>query len=103
MQGKRQAFYVSPMAGGTPVSLPIFTSDSLNVYWYALLSSFWTLARGESERTERAPVAGGKGSDLRPGEEKLIFGASWCGSRMKRIWGHKQISQSPCKEKERIT
>jgi hypothetical protein len=40
------------------------------VYFYAPLGPFWTLAGGKSERTERAPVAGGSGSDLRPGEEK---------------------------------
>jgi hypothetical protein len=41
------------------------------LYFYAALSSFWTLARGESPRAESAPVAGGGGPDLWPGEKEL--------------------------------
>jgi transposase-like protein len=63
-----------------PGCLPLFTSDGLNLYFYAALRSFWTLAPSGSERAERAPVAGGAKPDLRPGEEKLTFGASWCES-----------------------
>ena len=59
-----------------PVSLPLFTSDGLNLYFYAFSAHFGHWLAGESERTERAPVAGGSGSDLRSGEEKLTFGAS---------------------------
>src|SRR5512135_2236802 len=54
-----------------PNCLPLFTSDGLNLYFSASPGSFWTLARSESSRAERTPVAGGGGPDLRSGEEKL--------------------------------
>ena len=54
-----------------PGCLPLFTSDGLNLYFYASPGPFRTLARGGSSRAERAPVAGGDGPDLRAGEEKL--------------------------------
>ncbi len=54
-----------------PFCLPLFTSDGLNVYFYASFGPFRTLARGGSPRAGRAPVAAGDGPDLRPGEEKL--------------------------------
>jgi len=49
----------------TPDYLPLFTSDGLNVYFYASPSSFWTVARSG------ASMAGSGGPDLRPGKEKL--------------------------------
>ena len=49
----------------TPDCLPLFTSDGLNVYFYASPSSFWTVARSG------ASMAGSGGPDLRPGKEKL--------------------------------
>src|SRR5512135_3666454 len=52
-----------------PGCLPLFTSDGLNLYFYAALGPFWTLAPGASSRQERASVAGGGWSDLRPGEK----------------------------------
>ena len=54
-----------------PGCLPLFTSDGLNLYFYAALRSFWTMAPGGSERAEHASLAGGSGVDLRAGEEKL--------------------------------
>jgi hypothetical protein len=54
-----------------PGCLPLFTSDGLNVYFYASPGPFWTLARGGSTRAAWTPVAGGDGLDLRPGEKKL--------------------------------
>ena len=54
-----------------PGCLPLFTSDGLNLYFYAALGSLWTVARVESSRAQRSPVASGGRSDLRPGEEKL--------------------------------
>ena len=51
--------------------LPLFTSDGLNLYFYAALGSFWTLAPGGSERAEHASLAGGDEPDLRPGEKML--------------------------------
>ena len=54
-----------------PGSLPLFTSDGLNLYFYAALRSFWEMARRETSRAQRTPVAGGSGADLRAGEEKL--------------------------------
>jgi IS1 family transposase len=62
-----------------PGCLPLFTSDGLNLYFYALTAHFGQWRKAGSERTERAPVAGGARLDLRPGEEKLTFGASWFG------------------------
>jgi hypothetical protein len=62
-----------------PRCLPLFTSDGLNVSFYALPSSFWAVARGGTSRTEDVPVAGGGGLDLWSGEKKLTFGASWFG------------------------
>jgi hypothetical protein len=56
--------------------LPLFTSDGLNLYCYAALGSFWTLAPGGSERAEHAQLSGGDEPDLRPGEKMLTFGAS---------------------------
>jgi hypothetical protein len=55
-----------------PGCLPLFTNDGLNVYFYAARGPFWTLAPGESPRAAWTSVAGGDGSDLRPGEEKLL-------------------------------
>jgi hypothetical protein len=61
-----------------PFCLPLFTSDGLlNVCFYASLRSFWSVAGGGSERAECESVAGGGGLDLRAGEKKLTFGASW--------------------------
>jgi hypothetical protein len=63
-----------------PGCLPLFTSDGLNLYFYATPGSFWTLAPGGSERAGNAPVAGSGRLDLRPGEKMLTFGASWSAS-----------------------
>jgi hypothetical protein len=54
-----------------PGCLPLFTSDGLNVYFYAALGSLWSMAHLVPSRKERASMAGGGRSDLRPGEEKL--------------------------------
>jgi hypothetical protein len=54
-----------------PGCIPLFTSDGLNLSFYAALGSFWTLAPGGSERTERASVAGGDKPDLRPSEKMV--------------------------------
>jgi hypothetical protein len=64
-----------------PGCLPLFTSDGLNVYFYASFCSFWDMAARETPRAECAPVAGGGEPDLRPGEAKLTFGANWFASR----------------------
>ena len=60
-----------------PGCLPLFTSDGLNLYFYAARGPFWLLAPGWSPRTAWTPVAGGGRPQLRPGEAKLTFGASW--------------------------
>jgi hypothetical protein len=54
-----------------PGCLPLFTSDGLNLYFYAPLCPFWPVGRSGSPRAENAPMAGGGGPDLRPGEEML--------------------------------
>jgi transposase-like protein len=54
-----------------PGCLPLFTSDGLNLYFYAAFGPFRTLARRTSSREDSASVAGGGWSDLRAGEEKL--------------------------------
>jgi hypothetical protein len=55
----------------SPGCIPLFTSDGLNLYFYAARSPFWTLAPGESPRPERLAVASSCGPDLWSGEEKL--------------------------------
>jgi hypothetical protein len=62
-----------------PFCLPLFTSDGLNLYFYAAFGAFWNMARREMPRAERAPVAGGDQPDLRAGEKMLTFGASCFG------------------------
>jgi hypothetical protein len=57
----------------TPGCLPLFTSDGLNLYFYASRGSFWEMARREMPRAELTPMAGGGGPDLRPGGEKLTW------------------------------
>ena len=52
-----------------PGCLPLFTSDGLNVYFYALPGPFWTLDTGRSERAESPPVASSEGFDLWPGKK----------------------------------
>ncbi len=76
-----------------PGCIPLFTSDGLNVYFYAPLGPFWPLDHRKSARAERASVAGGSTPDLRPGEEKLP--AAQAGSRHARnaSW-HRGRSQS---------
>ena len=54
-----------------PGCLPLFTSDGLNVYFYALPCPFWTVARHDSPRAESTPVASGSRIDIWAGEEKL--------------------------------
>jgi hypothetical protein len=63
-----------------PGCIPLFTSDGLNLYFYAAPGSFWSLAPGGSERAERASVASGGGADLRSGEENLS--AAQAGTRL---------------------
>jgi hypothetical protein len=54
-----------------PGSIPLFTSDGLNLYFYAVLGSFYALAPGGSEREQHVSVAGGAKPDLWPSQEKL--------------------------------
>jgi hypothetical protein len=54
-----------------PGCLPIFTSDGLNLYFYAALRSFWDLAAREMPWTEHTPMASGSRIDLWPGEKML--------------------------------
>jgi transposase-like protein len=54
-----------------PGCLPLFASDGLNLYFYAALRPFRTLAPGGLPRAQSPPLAGGCRSDLRSGEEKL--------------------------------
>jgi hypothetical protein len=54
-----------------PGYLPVFTSDGLNLYFYAALGSFWSVAPGGSGRAESASVASDGGLDLWPGEKIL--------------------------------
>ena len=64
-----------------PGCLTLFTSDGLNLYFYAALRSLWSMAPSGSARAEGASVAGGSKPDLWSGEEKLTFGGGWFGSR----------------------
>jgi hypothetical protein len=54
-----------------PDCLPLFTSDGLNLYFYAALGPFRTVARRTSSREDIASMAGGGGLDLWSGEKKL--------------------------------
>jgi hypothetical protein len=54
-----------------PGCVPLFTSDGLNLYFYAALRPLWPVAPGRSSRAQRAPMAGGGWPDLRPGEKML--------------------------------
>src|SRR5204862_6581578 len=54
-----------------PDCLPLFTSDRLNLYFYAALGSLPSVDPGGSSRTEGEAVAGGAWPDLWPGEKKL--------------------------------
>ena len=47
---------------------------SLHEYFYAALGSFWDMARRETSRAQRPPVAGGGEPDLWSGE-KMLSGA----------------------------
>jgi transposase-like protein len=60
-----------------PGCLPFFTSDGLNLYFYAALSAFWTVARRGASWAQSPSMAGSSGSDLWPSEKMLTFGASW--------------------------
>lgn len=51
--------------------IPLFISDELNLYFYALTAHFWILAPGASERAGSASVAGGGWNDLWSSEENL--------------------------------
>jgi hypothetical protein len=77
---KTQRIWSCTLCGNSwpPFCLPLFTSDGLNVYFYALPSPFWTMARGSSATVESAPVAGGGGLDLRPSEKSY--------RRRKLVW-----------------
>jgi hypothetical protein len=55
---------------------------------------FRTLAPGGSPRAQSPPVASGRGADLRPGEEKLTFGASWYESRRLCVLEPRTLSKS---------
>jgi hypothetical protein len=65
-----------------PGCLPLFTSDGLNLYFYAALGSLRSVERGGSPWAQRAPVAGSGAADLRSGEEKLP--AAQAGARLAR-------------------
>src|SRR5260370_22167675 len=54
-----------------PFCLPLFTSDGLNVYFYASPSPFWTMARSGASWTQSPSMAGSGGADLRSSKEKL--------------------------------
>jgi hypothetical protein len=49
----------------SPGCLPLFTSDGLNLYFYASPSAIWTLARSGASWAESTPMAGSGGSDLK--------------------------------------
>jgi hypothetical protein len=54
-----------------PDCLPLFTSDGLNLYFYAALGSLWSVAHLLPSRAQCAPVAGGSGLHLWPSEKML--------------------------------
>jgi hypothetical protein len=52
-----------------PTCLPVFTSDGLNLYFYATSGPFWRVDEGRG--TTDAPMAGGSRADLWAGQEGL--------------------------------
>jgi hypothetical protein len=76
----------------TPDCLPLFTSDGLNVYFYAPLSPFWTVARSGASRAKSTSMAGSGGPDLRPGEKKLPTAEAGTGLVCDAPW-HRRCSQ----------
>lgn len=54
-----------------PDCLPLFTSDGLNVYFYATRSPFRTVARSSALWAQSPSMAGRSGADLRAGEKML--------------------------------
>ncbi len=75
-----------------PGCLPLFTSNGLNVYFYALPVPFRPVARSGSSWAESTPVAGGGGLDLRPGEKKLPASQAGAGHARDAPW-HLPCSQ----------
>jgi CBS domain-containing protein/transposase-like protein len=69
-----------------PGCLPLFTSDGLNLYFYAARGSFWTLAPSGSSRPEGEAVAGGAKLDLRSSEEKLSTAQAATGLARHASW-----------------
>jgi hypothetical protein len=61
-----------------PDCLPLFTSDGLNVYFYALTAHFGHWLTGTRRGRMVQKTAGGSGSDLRSGEKMLTFGVGSC-------------------------
>src|SRR5215470_10378075 len=55
-----------------PFCIPSFTSDGLNVYFYALTAHFGYWLAGSRRGRIVQKTAGGSKADLRPGEEKLL-------------------------------
>src|SRR5215470_4740073 len=54
-----------------PFCLPLFSSDGVNLYFYATRGPFWTLVPGASPRVQSPPMASGDGLDLRPDAKML--------------------------------
>jgi hypothetical protein len=52
-----------------PTCLPVFTSDGLNLSFYAAPSPFWGMGKGQG--TTSTPLAGGIRTNLWPGQEGL--------------------------------
>jgi hypothetical protein len=69
-----------------PGCLPLFTSDGLNLYFYAACGPFWPMAHRVLSRTHRAPVASSSGADLWPGEEKRASAQAGAGDACDAPW-----------------
>lgn len=81
-----------------PCCVPLFTSDGLNLYFYAALGSFWTMAPGGSERAEHAPVAGDDRADLWAGEEKVPPAQAGAGLPGDATWNPRTLSKPPYRD-----
>ena len=80
-----------------PGCLPLFTSDGLNLNFYALTAHFghW---REEVSRRGRKVLRWQVAAGLIFGQVKNGTGdASWCASSTSCVWGHRPISRSPYK------
>jgi hypothetical protein len=81
-----------------PFCLPLFTSDGLNVYFYALTAHFGDWFVGNRRGRNVQKTAGGSGPELWSGEEKLPAMPGWFGSPTSCAWRQRMRSSPPYRD-----